>query len=177
MRSSKRQECEAGHPVARGRIGAQKPQIVPAGDRSAALPQLTSSAVGLELEQGGRLAGRDREAGRGLGKRQNQTQVALDRRAESCSCCAKVTCGCREPRSAETQAGCSSDPEMRKVPRALCTREPALRNPVRLRAAATLLGAPPQHWFLPACATFPFAQGYSGRASYGLEELGAPGAD
>lgn len=28
---------------------------------------------------------------------------------------------------------------------------------MRLRAAATLLGAPPHHWFLPARATLPFA--------------------
>lgn len=48
--------------LAQGRVGVQAPQIVPAGDRSAALPLLTSSAANLELAQGGRLAGRDREA-------------------------------------------------------------------------------------------------------------------
>lgn len=48
--------------LAQGRVGAQASQIVPARDRSAASPLLTSSAGSLELAQGGRLAGRDREA-------------------------------------------------------------------------------------------------------------------
>lgn len=32
-----------------------------------------------------------------------------------------------------------------------------MESPVRLRATAILPGAPPHHWFLPACATLPFA--------------------
>lgn len=64
---------------------------------------------------------------------------------------------CREPPSAGTQTGCGFNAEIRKAPRALCTPEPAVGSPVRLRVAATLLGAPLHPWLLPASATIPFA--------------------
>lgn len=61
--------------LAQGRVGAQAPQIVPAEDRSAVLPLLTSSARSLELAQGGRLAGRDPEA---LGGASGSARIKLE---------------------------------------------------------------------------------------------------
>lgn len=114
--------------LARDRVGAQAPQIVPAGDRSAKLPQLTSSAAGPELAQGGRLAGRDREArGGASGSARIKLQLRQERGSESCSAAHQFTAATRSHRvlghmgrgsPAEVLIGKSS-----RAQRALCTEE------------------------------------------------------
>lgn len=72
--------------LVRDRVGAQAPPIVPAGDRSAALPPLTSGAAGLELARGRPLAGRDREAlGGASGSARLKLKLRHERGAGSCS--------------------------------------------------------------------------------------------
>lgn len=91
--------AKLGTGLARDRVGAEAPQIVPAGDRSAALPLLTSSAAGLELAQGGRLAGRDREArGGASGSARIKLQLHPERGTRSCSPAHEFTAAARSHR-------------------------------------------------------------------------------
>lgn len=176
-----------GTGLARDRVGAQAPQIVPAGDRSAKLPQLTSSAAGPELAQGGRLAGEGPgSAGRGLGQRQNQTPVAPRARSWILQRRAPVHRDYPESPSVGTHGqGQPSRGSDREVVQSLVRslyREATVESPVRLRAAATFPGAPPHLWILLTCTTLPFAGSelsFPGgpwvHAGYRLGELGAPG--
>lgn len=142
--SARTKTARLGTGLARDRVGAQAPQTVPAGDRSAALPLLTSSAAGLELAQGGRLAGRDREArGGASGSARIKLLLHHERGAGSCSAAHEFTVAARS-HGAQGRTGRGSPAAAPiRTQRALCTEEPAVESPVRLRATATLPGAPP----------------------------------
>lgn len=136
---------------------------------------LTSTAATLELEQGGRLAGRDREAlGGASGSARIKCELqnergAVFRMAEPWYTAAAGSCRVPGHTPAPAVIG-----KLARARHTLCTPESFVESSVRLRAAAILRGSTQNHGFLPACATLPFALECTCKLS--TRDLGTPSA-